>query len=74
MKTIFTRDEITQFISKLNSELQGENILFNMEEKPTNVHSFMDAFTHIHSLGFKEGRMSEKLEIIDKLFKFFEIQ
>ena len=74
MKTIFTEQEIIDFVRKLNNQLRGESILYDVEHNtPPEVTSIMDAFSHIKKLGVKEGEMNAKMNMIENLCDFFQI-
>jgi hypothetical protein len=77
MKTIFTSDEILDYISSLNLQLQGENILFDSHSKlfiEADIQSPKDALKYVHDLGRAEGMMYGKIEMIESLIKFFELK
>lgn len=73
MKTIFTREEILEFIASHNRTLDGENTLFKINSIPQNLNSFMDGFKHIRDVSKEEGKMTARMEMIESLLNFFEI-
>jgi len=76
MKTIFSEDEILDFISKMTKVLQGENILFGTQTKffYEDIKTHIDAFSHVQELGRAEGRMYTRIELIESLIEFFELK
>jgi hypothetical protein len=73
MKTIFTRDEILEFIQSHNRTLDGENTLFKITSIPQNLNSLVDGFKHIRDVSKEEGKMTARMEMIESLLIFFEI-
>jgi hypothetical protein len=77
MKTIFTSDEILDYISSLNLQLQGENILYNSHSKmflEEDIQSPKDALKYVQDLGRAEGMMYGKIEMIESLIEFFQLK
>jgi hypothetical protein len=73
LKTIFSREEILEFIQSHNRTLDGENTLFQINSIPQNLNSFMDGFKHIRDVSKEEGKMLARMEMIESLLNFFEI-
>jgi hypothetical protein len=76
MKTIFSEDEIIDFITKMTKVLQGENILFGTQSKIflEDIKNHVDAFSHVQECGIAEGRMYARIEFIESLIEFFELK
>ena len=76
MKTIFSEDEIIDFIAKMTKVLQGENILFGTQSKIflEDIKNHVDAFSHVQECGRAEGRMYARIEFIESLIEFFELK
>jgi hypothetical protein len=76
MKTIFSEDEIINFIEKMAKQLQGENILFSTQSNNflRDVKDHHDALEYVQACGRNEGRMYARIEFIESLIDFFEFK
>ena len=81
MRTIFTEDEVKEFLIKLSREIQGEALL--LPSKPTMIDpievitamSSPSAYAEMMSkLSQAQGEVMGKLELMKRLLKFFEIE
>ena len=81
MKTIFTEDEVTNFLVKLSREIQGEALLLPSTPTmldPVEVMKFMSspsAYAEMMSkLSQSQGEVIGKLEVLKRLLTFFNIE
>jgi hypothetical protein len=80
MRTIFTEDEVKEFLMKLSREIQGEALL--LPSKPTMIDpvevitamSSPSAYAEMMSkLSQAQGEVIGKLELMKRVLKFFDI-
>jgi hypothetical protein len=80
MRTIFTEDEVKEFLIKLSREIQGEALL--LPSKPTMIDpievitamSSPSAYAEMMSkLSQAQGEVMGKLELMKRVLKFFDI-
>lgn len=76
MKTIFTEEEVRDFLLKKGREIQGEAILLptaasEMEKEPS---SFSEMFNRVYDIGKKEGEVEGKFQLMKELVEFFELE
>jgi hypothetical protein len=80
MRTIFTEDEVREFLIKLSREIQGEALL--LPTKPTMIDpievitamSSPSAYAEMMSkLSQAQGEVMGKLELMKRVLKFFDI-
>ena len=81
MKTIFTEDEVTNFLVKLSREIQGEALLLPSTPTmldPVEVMKSMaspSAYAEMMSkLSQSQGEVIGKLEVLKRLLTFFNIE
>jgi|LakMenEpi03Aug12_release.lakeMendotaPanAssembly.Ray.scaffolds.fasta_scaffold68643_10 hypothetical protein len=81
MRTIFTEDEVKEFLIKLSREIQGEALL--LPSKPTMIDpievitamSSPSAYAEMMSkLSQAQGEVMGKLELMKRVLKFFDIE
>ena len=81
MKTIFTEDEVREFLIKLSREIQGEALL--LPSKPTMIDpievitamSSPSAYAEMMSkLSQAQGEVMGKLDLMKRVLKFFDIE
>ena len=81
MKTIFTEDEVKEFLIKLSREIQGEALL--LPTKPTMIDpievitamSSPSAYAEMMSkLSQAQGEVMGKLDLMKRVLKFFDIE
>jgi hypothetical protein len=81
MRTIFTEQEIEDFLIKLSREIQGEALL--LPSKPTMIEpselvkamsSASDYAELMSKLSQAQGEVMGKLEILKRFLKFFNIE
>jgi hypothetical protein len=80
MKTIFTEDEVTMFLVKLSSEIQGEALLLPSKLAmldPVDVIKAMsspsDYAEMMSTISQAQGEVIGKLEVMKRFLKFFDI-
>lgn len=74
MKTIFTHEEIREFIMSKAREVQGEVILLEMlRPKPEDQYDYKRSIDKAIELGRATGIVDAKYEFIKQLADFFEI-
>ena len=81
MRTIFTEDEVKEFLIKLSREIQGEALL--LPSKPTMIDP-IEVITAMSSpsvyaemmskLSQAQGEVMGKLELMKRVLKFFDIE
>lgn len=76
MKTIFTEEEVRDFLLKKGREIQGEAILLptaaqEMEDVPK---SFKEMFNRVYDIGKKEGHVEGKLALMKEFLDFFQVE
>ena len=81
MRTIFTEDEVKEFLIKLSREIQGEALL--LPSKPTMIDpievitamSSPSAYAEMMSkLSQAQGEVMGKLDLMKRILKFFDIE
>jgi len=81
MRTIFTEDEVKEFLIKLSREIQGEALL--LPSKPTMIDpievitamSSPSAYAEMMSkLSQAQGEVMGKLDLMKRVLKFFDIE
>lgn len=81
MRTIFTEDEVKEFLMKLSREIQGEALLLPSKPyngDPAEIIAAMSNPTSLLEMMSKlsqaQGECLGKLELMKRLLKFFEIE
>jgi hypothetical protein len=76
MKTIFEHTEIINFLSKNKDEVVADEIIYKTTMKPefSEILSFNDMLHHIYKMGLAQGNLEGRMDMIDKMLTFFEIQ
>lgn len=76
MKTIFTHEEISDFLIKKKDAIVGDEILSRI---PPDIKDFPDGFNiaevinFIYKQGIKQGEIGGKIELMNELIVFFEL-
>lgn len=75
MKTIFQPDEIKNLIYKKWDELQGENILLqiNTPKSPDEINNVSEGMNTMYSLGKNHGVIEGQMKFLSEIMDFFEI-
>lgn len=76
MKTIFEPEEIRKMLIKKWDELQGENILQqvnNPTEAPENL-NYVEGFNKMYHLGKNHGVIEGQMKFLTELMDFFEVE
>lgn len=74
MKTIFTHEEIKQFIMSKAREVHGEFILLELyRPKPEDQYGYKECIDRAIELGRASGAVDAKYEFIKQLADFFEV-
>lgn len=74
MEKNFTELDILKFIEKMRNQLQADNILHQLND-PKNGHddcqTFNDALNKVYKLGFSQGSMQGRLDLLNSMFEHF---
>lgn len=75
MKTEFSEIEIAQFLNQKKQQMQGDNILLEAFSKPDpdNMRSMYDAFNQVYQMGFKQGELQGRIDMMNDFIKLFEL-
>lgn len=75
MKTIFTEEEVRDFLMKKGREIQGDAILLPSAAKEADEvpKTFAEMVDKIHNIGIREGIIEGKLALMKELVDFFEV-
>lgn len=77
MKTIFTEEEVRDFLLKKVREIQGEAILLpssQSEETRFTPNSLTDIIEKMYNSGIKQGITEGKMQLMRELLDFFELE
>lgn len=76
MRTKFSESEILNFLEKKKNEIVGDEMILRATQRPEDceVNSFSDMLSAIHQIGLKQGNLEGRLDLINDIFKFFEIK
>ena len=75
MKTEFSEIEIAQFLNQKKHEIQGDNLLLEALSKPDrdNMRNMYDAFNQVYQMGYKQGELQGRIDMMNALIKLFEL-
>jgi hypothetical protein len=76
MKTIFQPEEIKNMLISKWDELQGENILSQINkpsEAPEDL-NFAEGFNKMYHIGRNQGVIEGQIKFLNELMNFFEVE
>jgi hypothetical protein len=76
MKVQFQHEDIRKFLLKKFDELQGENILLQLQkpEEPQKVVSVSEALNSMYNVGKSHGSIEGQMKFLNELLDFFQIE
>jgi hypothetical protein len=74
MKSNFTCLEIAEFLQKQKREIEADYFIMEATKpKSDEIDNMADCMAAIHDIGFRQGSLDGRMEIINKFLEFFEL-
>jgi hypothetical protein len=74
MKSLFTAVEIAEFLQKHKREIEADYLILEATNpKNDDINNMFECMNAIHQVGFKQGSIDGRMEIINSFLEFFEL-
>jgi hypothetical protein len=75
MKTNFTETEILALLRPMTRDLMADSILLDVyKPKPEDFTNLVESITKTFDLGYNQGMIQAKLDMMNKLVEFFKVE
>lgn len=75
MRTIFSPEEILEYLRAKSRQIEADNLLLCLEKPdPETEMTHMEAIERVHKIGQLQGNIEGRVDLMNELVDFFEIE
>jgi uncharacterized protein (DUF302 family) len=74
MKSVFSIIEIAEFLQKQKRQIEADYLIMEATKpKSGEIVDMVECMSAIHEIGFKQGSLDGRMEVINSFLEFFEL-